>query len=206
MQDDYDEELFNQIYKDCNQLMNRLASTINPAYYGVTPDIIRSWFDDKFIYVFNKYYGEMSDKALKSHIIKSLQQYKCRILRGAYTFQAEGNIDMIRLDDEENDRFTKDVIDEDDNEVNQELLQKVKDYMKKILSDDAYLLFNLQLNPPPMVLAGDNPLSNEKWVKFLDLPVTDYTISYIDKLKESIDSGIKKCRVKFNKEYHHCSR
>lgn len=197
MQDDYDEELFNKIYKDCSKLMDKLTFGINPLYYGVTTDIIRSWFDDKFIYVYNKYYGEMSDKSLKSHIIKALQQFRCRILRGAYTQHSEKNIEMIRLDDEEYQRYNMDVIDDIEPEVDEELLAKVKDFMKQTLSEDAYFLFNLQLNPPPMVLSNEKETLDEKWASFLGLPQEESTYIYFDNLREEISRGTKRCRNKF---------
>lgn len=197
MQDDYDEELFNKIYKDCSKLMDNLTFGINPLYYGVTTDIIRSWFDDKFIYVYNKYYGEMSDKSLKSHIIKALQQFRCRVLRGAYTQYSKKNIEMIRLDDEEYQRYNMDVIDDIEPEVDEELLAKVKDFMKQTLSEDAYFLFNLQLNPPPMVLSNEKETLGEKWASFLDLPQEESTYIYLDKLREEISRGTKRCRNEF---------
>lgn len=197
MQEDYDEELFNKIYKDCSKLMDKLTFGINPLYYGVSSDIIRSWFDDKFIYVFNKYYNEMSDKALKSHIIKALQQFRCRILRGAYTQTSSKNIELVRLDGEEYQRYNMDIIDEIEPEVDQELLSKVKDYMKQILSEDAYFFFNLQLNPPPMVLSETKDIPDEKWASFLELPQEESTYVYLDKLKEEIARGTKRCKNKF---------
>lgn len=197
MQDDYDEELFNKIYKGCSKLMDKLTFGINPLYYGVTTDIIRSWFDDKFIYVYNKYYGEMSDKSLKSHIIKALQQFRCRVLRGAYTQHSEKNIEMVRLDDEEYQRYNMDVIDEIEPEVDEELLSKIKDFMKQTLSEDAYFLFNLQLNPPPMVLSHDKESQDAKWAAFLNLPQEESTYIYFDKLREEIQRGTKRCRNKF---------
>ena len=90
-----------------------------------------------------------------------------------------------------------DVIDDIEPEVDEELLAKVKDFMKQTLSEDAYFLFNLQLNPPPMVLSNEKETLDEKWASFLGLPQEESTYIYLDNLREEISRGTKRCRNKF---------
>jgi len=90
-----------------------------------------------------------------------------------------------------------DVIDDIEPEVDEELLAKVKDFMRQTLSEDAYFLFNLQLNPPPMVLSNEKETLDEKWASFLDLPQEESTYIYLDKLREEISRGTKRCRNEF---------
>ena len=54
----YDEDLFNRLYKTCKPLIRRLVRGIDSRRFNVTPDIINSFFWDKFLYVFNKYQSE----------------------------------------------------------------------------------------------------------------------------------------------------
>ena len=51
----YDEDLFNRLYKTCKPLIRGLVRGIDSRRFNVTPDIINSFFWDKFLYVFNKY-------------------------------------------------------------------------------------------------------------------------------------------------------
>ena len=104
---------------------------------------------------------------------------------------------MVRLDDEEYQRYNMDIIDEIEPEVDEELLSKIKNFMKQTLSEDAYFLFNLQLNPPPMVLSHDKESQDAKWAAFLNLPQEEPTYIYFDKLREEIQRGTKRCRNKF---------
>ena len=88
MKEGYSVQLFNDLYKQTSKLRKKLASQIDYRRYGVTPDIIESWFDDKFIYVFNKHFDNKDTDVLKGFIINSLQVFKYRVLRGAYSKEA----------------------------------------------------------------------------------------------------------------------
>ena len=76
MKTGYDELLFNKLYKETEALRNLLTYQIDHRRYGVTQDIIKSWFDDKFIFVFNKYYGDIEEGQLKGRIINALRTFK----------------------------------------------------------------------------------------------------------------------------------
>ena len=96
----YDEDLFNRLYKTCKPLIRRLVRGIDSRRFNVTPDIINSFFWDKFLYVFNKYQSEYDEERLKATLLSSLQTFKSKLLRNAYTKQAEFNqrkISPIRL-------------------------------------------------------------------------------------------------------------
>ena len=81
----YDEDLFNRLYKTCKPLIRRLTRGVDSRRFNLTPDIINSFFWDKFLYVFNKYQDEYDEERLKATLLSSLQTYKSKLLRNAYT-------------------------------------------------------------------------------------------------------------------------
>ena len=147
MKENYDESLFNKLYKETEQLRNYLTFQIDSRRYGVTPDIIKSWFDDKFIWVFNKYYGDITNDQLKGRIINSLKTFKFRMLRKAYSKYNIYN-NEVRLEGEHN---LINIIPMDNEISDHELfLEMALKYLKKNLCDDAFLVLELDLNPPPI--------------------------------------------------------
>lgn len=191
MDEDYDPALFNKLYKEMSHYMDTLAASINPKYYNVTPDVIRSWFDDKFIFVYNKYHNEMSDNSLRSHLLKSLAQVRKRYLRGAYTEDAGVNISLVYIDDDDRNRVQiEDVIEGEGKDTKTALLKKTLDDLKEILTDDGYYFLRLELNPPPQVLKPESThITDEDWATFLGLPLED-GIYYITTLKKEISSAV----------------
>jgi hypothetical protein len=151
MKEGYSVELFNKLYKETEQLRKSLAYNIDPRYYGVSKDIIVSWFDDKFIHVFNKHCDNKDPDVLKGFIINSLQTFKYRILRKAYSKEGDFYNSAIELEGESN--LINYLPDKEDNTNSEIFFNLVLEFFKKELSDDAYLLLQLQLNPPPYLLS-----------------------------------------------------
>src|SRR5687768_15620783 len=96
MIEEYDREIFNDYYQRTAALRKKLASQIDHRRFGVDQEEIESWFTVKFIYAFNKYYHEKKDTLL-GYLIKSMQLFKCRVLRKAYTYKCSQSI--ISLDE-----------------------------------------------------------------------------------------------------------
>ena len=88
--EDYDVELFNFYYKSMTPLIRKLAKNIDPRRFNVSRDIIISYFYDKLLYVFRKYYNLSTEnpEKFKATIISSLQLYKTRLLINAYSKQS----------------------------------------------------------------------------------------------------------------------
>ena len=145
----YDELLFNKLYKETEALRNLLTYQIDHRRYGVTSDIIKSWFDDKFIFVFNKYYGEIEEGQLKGRIINALRTFKFRILRKAYSkYNIYNNI--VRLEGE--NKLINIIPLSTETSEHEIFLELALKYLKKNLCDDAFLILELELNPPPYIL------------------------------------------------------
>ena len=96
----YDRKEFEKLYKACTPLVKRLSKNIDHRRYDVTPDVIQSYFWDKFLYVYNKYKGEGYDyNRLRATLISALKTFKNKLLRNAYTKQAEFNQDLTSFED-----------------------------------------------------------------------------------------------------------
>lgn len=187
MQEGYDQDLFNRLYKLCKPVIKNLVRQIDARRYNVTPDIIQAQFEDKMLFVFNKYYGKVSEEHLKANILRSLSTYKVHLLKYAYNERAEFNQSLASLDDLFDD--SKEYMDDTEETVfREELLDKVHQYMKEHLSDDAYMVWQVVTNPPPYVeerMLGPR-VTNIVIAEFFDLPKTRSAVKWIGELREDI--------------------
>ena len=143
MKEGYDEKLFNTLYKKTNALRRKLSSEIDCRRFGVDYYEVLSWFDVKFIFVFNKYWDKMDENLLLGHIIKGLQFFKCRILRSAYTIKNTQFImsveDVLEIAEEQENPWV---------DQREEILTEVLQFLKTTISENAYALLDVKLNPP----------------------------------------------------------
>ena len=169
MKEGYDKKLFNKLYKVCKPIIRNLTRQIDYKRFNVTPDIIESYFWDKMIYVFNRYYGEVDEEHLKADIIRSLTTFKNKLLRAAYGELAEINMD------EQN--------------AKSEMLQMVYDYMNEHLSPDAQLVFEVLMTPPPYIkerIKDGQRITNLLLVDFFDLPKNRNSVRFFTEIREDI--------------------
>lgn len=199
MKDGFDEALFNRLFKETHHLRNSLTYQIDSRRFGVTPDIINSWFTDKFIWVFSKYHGDLEEGQLKGRIINSLQTFKYRVLRKAYN-KYNINDNQVRLDDHHdliNIIPIKDEISE-----HSLFLEMALKFLKKNLSDDAFLVLELELNPPPYILDRlKNPNTKvpaNLIAEYLDLIPNKDSINFIRDLRREKDYWIEEAKLHFN--------
>ena len=66
MESGYDSSLFNKLYKETAPLRKSLARQIDSRRFGVSDDVILSWFDDKFMFVFNKHFKDKEVDILRN--------------------------------------------------------------------------------------------------------------------------------------------
>jgi hypothetical protein len=145
---EYDERLFNKLYKDLYPLKRKLASQIDYRRFGVTYEDLLSWFDVKFIHTFNKYHTVHKENVLRGHLISALSFFKNRILRVAYQEKySQTIIDMSTLDNP--DRMFKENPQDNSYELFKNLLWA---FMEKKLSYEAYQVFQVDYNPPEYIL------------------------------------------------------
>ena len=207
MQEGYDEKLFNQLYAELTPLKRKLASGIDYRRFGVTYDELLSWFDIKFIFAFNKYYSVHNENVLRGHLIRALSFFKCRILRQAYKEKYSQNI--IDLGSLENaDNILKDRIPEDNYKLFRMLLFA---FMQQRLHEDAYTVFQVDLNPPAALepyLEYHRKKVDGKYTKiteippkllatYIGLPDNEEGINHIKKLRKLVSSTVEEAKEYF---------
>lgn len=197
MPKNYDIELFNKLYKLCKPVIKNLVNQIDCRRFNLTPDIIHSYFVDKLLYVFSRYQGTCSEDHLQAKILLSLSTYKNKLLRYAYTREAEANMEMRQLDDLfDGDKELLD--DSEESALKEERMQEIEDYLNKHLSDDARLVFGVMMNPPAYLLKypgnGKGSLTAVSLVRFFNLPPNRGSIRYINEIKDDIEYWITKAR------------
>ena len=185
---DYDEAMFNRLYKVCKPVIRNLTKQIDYKRFNLTPDIISSYFWDKMLFVFNKYYGTCSEEHLKARILSSLATFKNKLLRFAYGEIAEYNQNLFKLEDLfDNDKELED--DDEEVKAKEEMLELLYKYMKEKLSPDAYMVFEVLLTPPPYIkerIKDGERITNIMLVEFFDMPRTKKSVKYIGALKQDI--------------------
>ena len=192
MVENYDPKLFQFLYTNTKKLREKLAWDIDARKYGVDYNEIVSWFDVKFIFAFNKYYNderckEDREQKLKAFIINALQMYKRKIVIDSYKGKQSLN-QNIEIGDVY--AYSDLVIEEVDGD--NDLIVEIKQYFKNRLSEEAYFLFELELNPPPYILAkfdakkGISKLTVELITEYLEIPNNDVYRDYIKDLHREI--------------------
>jgi hypothetical protein len=199
LKDGFDETLFNRLFKETHNLRNSLTYQIDSRKFGVTPDIINSWFTDKFIWVFSKYHEDLEEGQLKGRIINSLKTFKYRILRKAYS-KYNININQVRLDDHHD--LTNIIPSKEEIGDHDLFLEMALKYLKKNLSDDAFLVLELELNPPPFILSNiKNPntkIPANLIAEYLGIPINKDSINFIRDLRREKDYWIEEAKSHFS--------
>lgn len=204
MVEGYDPKVFNNIYQKTRDLTYKLSYGISQKLLGVDQGEIRSWFDVKLLFVFNKYYHSKNPDVLLGFIINSLKTYKFRILRTIYTQKGEFNSKVDTVEDfsrikepwEVNNQFEK-----------EDLLAKTLDLLKKKISPDAYLLLDIELYPPDYIIncmkeMGKHDLSKipvNLICEYLSLDSSPSSYEFIRNLREEIKEAMEECRIELSK-------
>lgn len=200
--ENYDVDLFNSYYKSMTPLIRNLVRHIDPKRFNITKDILQSYFYDKLLYVFTKYYdlADSNPEKFKATIISSLSTLKYRILRNAYcNTSVEFNLQTHSFEDCFEDSRKDDIPDLDEAEAQkQEKIEEVYEFMRNQVSKDAYLLFQIGLNPPAFIkerLRTENAIIPVSIIlEFFELPKTNLFIRYISDLRNEIKSAIESAK------------
>jgi len=158
MKEGYDETLFNTFYQKTKALRNKLAFEVNPKYLGVSHQEILSWFDDKFMFIFNKYYGKLDNNVLLGYIINGLLNFKRRVLINVMENPERTNFYINRI--ELSDQSHMHIIPLDSEPDNSGMLQKlVWDYFRDHLTEEEFIIFEITINPPSYIAQNLRDLS-----------------------------------------------
>lgn len=196
MPSDYDRELFNRLYKITRPVIRNLVRQIDHRRFNVSPDILASYFDDKFLFVFNKYQGKIPEEHLQANILRALGTFKNKLLRNAYGEKAEYNQGLTSMEDLfDNNKELED--DSEETQAKEEHMKMIEEYMRKNLSPDAFLIFQLTMDPPEVLMATEDRgkrISNVAFVDFFELPRTKSSVKFIADLREDITYWIHRAQ------------
>lgn len=199
MQNSYDVALFENLYKISRPVIRRLSRQIDPQRFNVTTDIIESYFWDKMLYIFNKYYGTCTEDHLRARILGGLSTFKNHLLHSAYTERAAFNQSFHSFEDLYEDS-KEDRIEEDDSRFSKSALwETVNEYMMKNLYPDAQLVYEAIYSPPPFIreypgYKEGGRITNKMLIEFFELPPTNASEKYIKELREDIDYWISRAK------------
>ena len=190
---EYDQNTFQKLYKLCKPVIRNLVKQIDCRRYNVSKDVISSYFWDKMLFLFNRYYEECNGdfEFLKAHILRGLFTYKYHLLQEAYTeraeyFQSLTSLDILFDNNKEDLEFS----DEPDT-YKEELLKILYDYMRIHLSPDAMLVFECLMTPPDFFLArtdnGKHKITNSMLAEFFNLSTSKYSLNLISDLRHDVE-------------------
>lgn len=197
MSEDYDKKLFNKLYKLVQPVIRNLVRGIDVNRLNTSPDILTSQFNDKMLFVFNKYYGTVEEEHLKANILRALSTYKNHLLKYAYSEKATFNQNLKSFEDlfdDSKEDFSDEL--EEQEKAKVEMWNLLKNYILDNLSPDAQLVWEVTLNPTPYIEmnAKYGRITNTLLVDFFDLPKTRDSVRYIGELKEEIQSVMEKAK------------
>jgi hypothetical protein len=207
--DEYDEKLFNHIYQSTYNLRRKIARDINPHHFKVEYEDILSWLDIKLLYVFQKYHKTKTPDNLLGYVINSLKMYKFRILNTSYNQNNKAIAQTMQVEDY---HFFEGCDIGYDEILNTELdtqrvLTDAMNYLKDNLSEDAFFLFTIELEPPSYIVtrmaeADKHNLSKiptALLVEYLGLDTKSNGTTYVRSLKHEIQIAIESARDYFQK-------
>lgn len=196
MREGYDKVLFNKLYKICKPVIRNLAKQIDCKRFNLTRDIIESYFWDKMLFVFNKYYSTCSENHLQARILSSLTIFKNHLLKTAYGSMADYNQRLNRWDDlfdnSKEDPYPLEVeLIEEDNKYKEYLYKLLEDYLRKHLSMDGYLVYEATYKRPEYITnalskSSRDQVTNEMLLDFFELPKTQGNSRYIGSCKREV--------------------
>lgn len=199
MQEGYDPVLFDQLYKISKPVIRRLSSQIDTNRFNVTRDIIESYFWDKMLYIFNKYYGTCTEEHLRARILGGLSTFKNHLLHSAYTERANFNQSLHSFEDLfENSNEDKDILDETETPQSG-MFKLVNEYMMKNLYPDAQLVYEALYFPPPFIreypgYKEGRRITNKMLLEFFDLPKDTASEKYIKELRSDVDYWVERAK------------
>ena len=193
-----DQTRFNKYYKLCKPVIRNLTFGIDNRRFRVTPDIIQSYFWDKFLFVYNKYQSTYSDEKLKATLLSSLKTFKNKLLRRSYQEKALFNQELSSFENlfESGKEWLDD---SEEQKEKEEKLDTIKEFMMNHLTSDEYLLFTIQLNPP--VWFANKPkrkyLAIDDIIEYFELPNDTTSRDMINRMKKHINKAIKLAATQF---------
>ena len=199
MQEGYNVALFEKLYKISKPVIRRLSRQIDPQRFNVTPDIIESYFWDKMLFIFNKYYGTCTEDHLRVRILGGLSTFKNHLLNSAYTERALFNQSLHSFEDLYEDSNEDRNSDEEVDIPQSTMIDIVNEYMMKNLYPDAQLIYEALYSPPPFIreypgYKEGNRITNKMLIEFFNLPKDNVSERYIRELREDVEYWVDRAK------------
>lgn len=202
MVENYDPLKFKRLYALTENLRRKLASEIDHRRFGVDQEELKSWFTEKFIYAYNKYCHQYDEDTLLGHMIRAMQFMKCRILRAAYQPKYSQSI-VEYLPNQVNEESCS-PYDEDTREHYYNALCK---FLQGRICDNAYMLFQLQINPPIYIihemkakgLENIHKIPDEIICNYFNLGFDNSSIKLLKSLRKEIHTACELAKGHFSK-------
>lgn len=199
MQEGYNVALFEKLYKISKPVIRRLSRQIDPQRFNVTPDIIESYFWDKMLFIFNKYYGTCTEDHLRARILGGLSTFKNHLLHSAYTERALFNQSLHSFEDLYEDSNEDRNSDEEVDIPQSTMMDIVNEYMMKNLYPDAQLIYEALYSPPPFIreypgYKDGNRITNKMLIEFFNLPKDNVSERYIRELREDVEYWVDRAK------------
>lgn len=185
---DYNEVEFNKLYKICTPLIKQLVRNIDHRRLNVSQDIVKSYFYDKFLYIYTKYHKVHDYDRLKGDLLVGLKKYSYKLMREGYTQKAEFNQSLVSFENLYDDS-KEDIMDEvGSEETDLDILNR---YMREHLTDDEYIIYEIILDPPPFIAIrmedeSKGKLSILHLIDFFEFPRTRRAYHHFNKLKTKV--------------------
>ena len=199
MQEGYNVALFEKLYKISKPVIRRLSRQIDPQRFNVTTDIIESYFWDKMLFIFNKYYGTCTEDHLRARILGGLSTFKNHLLHSAYTERALFNQSLHSFEDLYEDSNEDRNSDEEVDIPQSTMMDIVNEYMMKNLYPDAQLIYEALYSPPPFIreypgYKDGNRITNKMLIEFFNLPKDNVSERYIRELREDVEYWVDRAK------------
>lgn len=215
--EEYDTELFMRMYKACEKYIKKLVYGVDENRFGVSRDIVESYFWDKFTFVFFKYHKVQTEAHLKSTLLHSLSTFKNKLLSQAYTEAAEFNqktssLDMLfdnskedrGIDGEKDDDETDDIDVQDSEQLDywEDKEKALYDFLKTKLTPDEILLMQVETNPPKWfdIHCTTSRITIQDLINFFGLPKDRKSRNIISAMRNHIQEALLEAKEHFTQK------
>ena len=198
---DYDIIEFNKLYKVCTPLIKRLTANIDNRRQNVSKDIVKSYFWDKFLYIYGKYHNQYEYEQLKASLLVGLKKYSYKLMREGYSMKAGFNQSLVSFEDLFDDS-KEDIMDEPNDSDYQ--LNLLNDFMRSRLTPDEYIIYQIILDPPPFIKVrmeeeSKGKLSILQIIDFFEFERTRRVYRYLNDMKTKVLLTLKEAKLEMGK-------
>jgi len=180
---------FLSIKEEINPLIKSLASKVSYKKLGMTYDDVLSFYEEKLLKLFLKYYKGKERNDFKYLVIKSLKNLSTK-------FWVKETV--IRIEDSELEFIIPYYDEPSSKEV---ILNLFIEFAKTRLSKTEFTIFNICTWPPLYILNRLNDSSkripSKLILEYFDKPINKYNIRILNELRRSVEEKIDKLTFEF---------